>query len=351
MQKEKNICDILKFEGIMSGGFGIAPRIVMRDHRLSIEAKAIYAYFQSFAGNRESAFPARDTILNELSISKTRYYKYLNQLIEYDYIRVEREENDGWKGRNIYVIVSNPESENSEPPAKVKKAKKAVQKPKRADKQPYTSTEAENHLSQKTETKRKINDNDSSQRSLARQLQIDELISKYPEYKADIKTIYSVIKDLVQSEEVKISGTVKKREAILETVQQLTDKHILFVLKKTRKYKGKINNKKNWISACLMNSIYESAEDIDAVIDPAVDSKHNQEPSSKKKKDQQKEQEVLSLHPYLAKRDSQLKRLYAQRARAVINGSASQDQIKREIDSLKSEMQQYVDTRKLDLKV
>ena len=121
MQKEKNICDILKFEGIMSGGFGIAPRIVMRDHRLSIEAKAIYAYFQSFAGNRESAFPARDTILNELSISKTRYYKYLNQLIEYDYIRVEREENDGWKGRNIYVIVSNPESDNSEPPAKENK--------------------------------------------------------------------------------------------------------------------------------------------------------------------------------------------------------------------------------------
>ena len=100
-----------------------------------------------------------------------------------------------------------------------------------------------------------------------------------------------------------------------------------------------------------MNSIYESAEDIDAVIDPAVDSKYIQEPSSQKKKDQQKEQEVLSLHPYLAKRDSQLKRLYAQRARAVINGSASQDQIKREIDSLKSEMQQYVDTRKLDLKV
>lgn len=133
MQKEKNICDILKFEGIMSGGFGIAPRIVMRDHRLSIEAKAIYAYFQSFAGNRESAFPARDTILNELSISKTRYYKYLNQLIEYDYIRVEREENDGWKGRNIYVIVSNPESDNSEPPAKVKKAKKTVQKQNRAE--------------------------------------------------------------------------------------------------------------------------------------------------------------------------------------------------------------------------
>ena len=59
-----------------------------------------------------------------------------------------------------------------------------------------------------------------------------------------------------------------------------------------------------------MNSIYESAEDIDAVIDPAVDIKLIQEPSSKKKKDYQKEQEVLSLHPYLAKRDSQLKRLY-----------------------------------------
>ena len=88
---------------------------------------------------------------------------------------MEREENDGWKGRNIYVIVSNPESDNSEPPVKVKKAKKTVQKQNRADKQQFTSTEAEDHLSQKTETKRKISDNDSSQRSLARQLQIENI--------------------------------------------------------------------------------------------------------------------------------------------------------------------------------
>ena len=53
---KKNICDILKFEGIMSQGFGVAPRIVMRDKRLTVEAKAIYCYFQSFAGSSEAAF-------------------------------------------------------------------------------------------------------------------------------------------------------------------------------------------------------------------------------------------------------------------------------------------------------
>ena len=112
MQEQKNICDVLKSEGIMSNGFGMAPRIVMCDQRLSIEAKALYAYFQSFAGSIGTASSLRKTILQELNISKNRYYKYLNQLIECDYIRVTREETNGFKGRNVYVIVSNPASEN-----------------------------------------------------------------------------------------------------------------------------------------------------------------------------------------------------------------------------------------------
>jgi len=61
---------------------------VMRDSKLTIEAKSLYAYFFSFVEAGE-AFPSRDIILKEMGISKDRYYKHINLLLEYDYIRRE----------------------------------------------------------------------------------------------------------------------------------------------------------------------------------------------------------------------------------------------------------------------
>lgn len=50
MQKEKNICDILKFEEIMSGGFGIAPRIVMLRSSIINRGKSNLCLFSIFCG-------------------------------------------------------------------------------------------------------------------------------------------------------------------------------------------------------------------------------------------------------------------------------------------------------------
>lgn len=52
MTKAGQVADILRVEGIMAQGYGLNPKIVMRDKRLTPEAKCIYSYLCSFAGGR-----------------------------------------------------------------------------------------------------------------------------------------------------------------------------------------------------------------------------------------------------------------------------------------------------------
>lgn len=90
-------------------GYGILPRSVMRNKDLSIEAKAIYAYFISFAGNTGKAFPSVGLIYNELNISKNRFYRHFNKLKELGYITVEQvKENGNQFSKNIYTIHQTP---------------------------------------------------------------------------------------------------------------------------------------------------------------------------------------------------------------------------------------------------
>lgn len=96
-------------EGINSKGFGFAPKMVMKDRRLSIESKAIYMYFSSYCGAGESAFPKLTTILYDLKISENRYYKYFNPLKELGYIEVKsrrtQKDNGQWVAdSNIYIL-------------------------------------------------------------------------------------------------------------------------------------------------------------------------------------------------------------------------------------------------------
>ena len=89
---------------IRDTGFGQVKRSVMRDKSLSIEAKAIYAYFCGFAGNDTKAYPLRDTIVEELGISLKRYYKYLKELQARGIIKIQTIKTDSGFKRNIYYI-------------------------------------------------------------------------------------------------------------------------------------------------------------------------------------------------------------------------------------------------------
>ena len=106
--------NLLKVEGINFKGFGIIPKLIMFDKSISLEAKAIYAFFASHAGNGTSSFPGRDYILKSLNMSKNAYYVHYNQLLEQGYIKVEKNKTeDGYFAKNIYILVSNPPNINN----------------------------------------------------------------------------------------------------------------------------------------------------------------------------------------------------------------------------------------------
>lgn len=117
MEKVISFGDQLKVEGINFKGFGILPKYVMLDPDLSIEAKTIYAYFCSFAGNGSATFPGRDKILSDLPMSKDAYYKHFRQLTDQGYVTVEQQGGNSGAiyGKNIYTLVSNPKKFSEKP--------------------------------------------------------------------------------------------------------------------------------------------------------------------------------------------------------------------------------------------
>ena len=73
---QNELQDKLAVEGVNANGYGVMPKLVMQDKRLTIEAKSIYAYIVSFAGAGSTAFPSLRKILEDLQISEKRFYKH-----------------------------------------------------------------------------------------------------------------------------------------------------------------------------------------------------------------------------------------------------------------------------------
>ena len=79
--------NILRVEGVNANGYGIIPKLVMQDKRLTRDAKCIYAYFCSFAGTGSKAFPSVAKICDDLNYgSDDTFRKHFKLLVDYGYI-------------------------------------------------------------------------------------------------------------------------------------------------------------------------------------------------------------------------------------------------------------------------
>lgn len=88
--------------------YGVVSRKVMRDASLPCEAKAIYSYICSFAGDGSTSFPGVDTMIEELGMSRGRFYKYRGLLVDAGYVSVEKGRREGSKyEHNIYRIMDS----------------------------------------------------------------------------------------------------------------------------------------------------------------------------------------------------------------------------------------------------
>ena len=101
--------DIIKGSEINSAGYGIIPKLAMQDLDLDIGAKAVYAYFCSFAGAGDICFPSREKICNDLRVSKNTLTKYITQLVKRGYLDVEQSKGNGRFANNVYTLRSEIE--------------------------------------------------------------------------------------------------------------------------------------------------------------------------------------------------------------------------------------------------
>lgn len=96
--------NILKQEDLLSKGYGIIPKLVMKDLKISAEAKAIYAYICSYCGAGDTAFPSVELICHDLGISEKRYQRHIKQLKENGYVIVTRNRIKSGFSNNIYTL-------------------------------------------------------------------------------------------------------------------------------------------------------------------------------------------------------------------------------------------------------
>ncbi len=105
--------DILRVEGVNARGYGIIPKIVMQDKRLSQGAKLIYAYFCTFAGAGEIAFPSAKKICTDLGFgTEETFRKHRAYLVKYGYLKITQVRGpEGKFKNNIYTLCQFPEPE------------------------------------------------------------------------------------------------------------------------------------------------------------------------------------------------------------------------------------------------
>lgn len=99
--------NLLRLDALLSHGYGLSPQLVMRSKGLSIEAKALYGYLSSFAGAGDTAFPSTSRILEELDISKNRFYKIRKELVSWGFISIETTATSAGL-RTVYTLPQNP---------------------------------------------------------------------------------------------------------------------------------------------------------------------------------------------------------------------------------------------------
>lgn len=85
--------------------YGIVPRYVIKDAKLSAGAKAIYAYLCTYAGSADDVFPTVTKITSEMKCSATTYQKYIREMLNFGLLQRTQVICDGRFSRNIYTIV------------------------------------------------------------------------------------------------------------------------------------------------------------------------------------------------------------------------------------------------------
>ena len=103
-------CDKILFEetSLQSYGYGIISQLPMKDRELSIQAKGVYSYLVSCAGNDKQTYPTQEKMCYDLKIGKVdTLKKYIKQIQARGYIKIVKTKKGNLHYRNVYLIATD----------------------------------------------------------------------------------------------------------------------------------------------------------------------------------------------------------------------------------------------------
>ena len=103
-------CDQILFEetSLQSYGYGIISQFPMKDRELSIQAKGVYSYLVSCAGNDKQTYPTQEKMCYDLKIGKVdTLKKYIKQIQARGYIKIVKTKKGNLHYRNVYLIATD----------------------------------------------------------------------------------------------------------------------------------------------------------------------------------------------------------------------------------------------------
>ncbi len=302
--------DELVVQGRMSQGYGSIPKLVMKDRRLSIQSKSIYAYFCSYAGAGATAFPTVNQVIADLKISKETFQKHRKLLEDNGYIIVEQKRNDrGLFARNVYTLCELIKYEESEPeplpvspctvsPSSVSSVAGEVdtnnniyinnnilnnnninnnsntsqsvsqseknnknKKSNKKESQPMHT----NAYAVKPSIKKSIDNYNTYKQIIQENIEYNQLVIECDENElAFIDEMIAIMLDTILSKgDLKIGGELKSRELVAGVYLKLNLDHILYARQQYLNTTDVVKNKKGYIQTILYNSFHEFRADVE----------------------------------------------------------------------------------------
>lgn len=269
----KEPCDILQVEGINARGFGTIPKLVMQDTRLSAPAKAIYAYFCSFAGAGQQAFPRVTKIMRDLNLGRNAYYRHFNQLRDYGYIRAEQKHEGGRLSHNVYTLMSEIQcTQNRDTVQCTQKQHTEIQDAVFGDANKINKSENKHTLKSNSLSCPSATDDEAdagiealihdTAETVRANISYPLFVSYHPFDLRLLDEIIAVMVDalLSDSQHCRIDGEDKPRELVRHQLMRLDYEAIEHVLAQFKSHTGRIRKKRQY----LLTMLYNAGMEIDA---------------------------------------------------------------------------------------
>lgn len=104
----ENEAIVFENTSLQSFGYGIISQYVTTMKDLSIQAKGVYSYLVSFAGNDKQTYPSQSRMCSDLNIKKVdTLRKYIKELQAKGLIKIYKTKRNNIHYKNVYVIADD----------------------------------------------------------------------------------------------------------------------------------------------------------------------------------------------------------------------------------------------------